>query len=116
MSFAGTVILTRDGVSLTRISGALSAKSKKARMLLEESANRNVFVQVGPMNADAAADQPPVLSFLGRSRLENGKPVEGDADFSPIFESNAELFLGKEDVNGPRLRCLMSRSMHPNGP
>ena len=59
------------------IFGALSAKSKKVWMLLEESANRNIFVQVGPMNADAAADQPPVLSFPGEAALRMGNQSRG---------------------------------------
>lgn len=54
----------------------------------------------GQKNANAAANQPPVLSFLGGGGHENGKPVEGHADFSAVLEAHVELLLVEPDIRG----------------
>jgi len=52
----------------------------------EEGPNRDVFVHVFPVNADAAPDQSPVGALLGRSAKKSREPRQWRGDAAPVYE------------------------------
>jgi len=78
-----------------------------------------VFIDVGPMDALAGANQTKVCSLLGGRLRETPRPSERDADDPAVCETRDDLVLGDADVLDARLGA--SRSVHamppelPNG-
>jgi hypothetical protein len=69
-------------------------------VLSEERRHGNVLVQIGPVKAHPASDQPPVLPLLWRGSLKSRKPIEGRADFSPVLETDAKFPPIESDIRG----------------
>ena len=54
----------------------------------QQTADGDIFVELRPMNPDAATDQTPVGSILGARVAEPGKPLHGHVDRPPVFQAN----------------------------
>ena len=60
----------------------------------EETANADVFVQIGPVNALASANQAPVRAFRWSAMREAGIPEQRHAHGSPVDEVDHERVIG----------------------
>lgn len=70
----------------------------------EEGFDGDVFVEVGPVDADAAADEAEVGALGGGGGMEARKPGEGDGEFAAVGEGDAEGVVRAGDGDGDRVR------------
>src|SRR5262249_17282949 len=66
-------------------------------LLHQQTLDRNILIQLFPVNTETAADQPP-LAALGARRLPQPRePGEGGGDFPAVGEQHAQG--GGRDAN-----------------
>ena len=65
---------------------------------MDNSLHAEVFVQIGPMNAIAFADQFPVISFFGRSIQQTGIPDKWGRNAASVRKVDCQRRAGDLDV------------------
>jgi hypothetical protein len=70
----------------------------------EEAFDRNILIQIWPMDPDPTTDQSPVASLLLGCFDEPRKPSQRSADFSPIGEDNMQHIGSDRNVDSQRLK------------
>jgi hypothetical protein len=70
----------------------------------EKSTNRNVFVDVVPVNSHAPADKPPVGALFGRSAKKAREPRQGSGYAAAIDERDDQLVIGALNIDSVRDR------------
>jgi hypothetical protein len=72
-----------------------------ARVLRSEKrANRNVFIDVIPVDADATADEPPLRSLRRGSSEQPWKPLQRGRDAATVSKSDKQLVVGARHIDG----------------
>src|SRR5205807_6436016 len=65
----------------------------------EESANRDVFVHIFPVNPYAPADKPPVGALLGRGTKKSRKPRQWRRNTPTVHERDNQFVVGALNID-----------------
>ena len=74
--------------SLRASVGATAALAGRAAR--QQSLDANVFVQIGPVDAEPVSDEPPVAPLVGVGMQEPGEPRERRGNDPPVGESRRQ--------------------------
>src|SRR5437764_1225820 len=66
----------------------------------QQARHRDVFVDIGPMNAVTAADEAPVLALIGRRVDEPWKPGQRRGQFAAVPQHDKEAMVIHQHING----------------
>ena len=78
----------------------------------EKSANGNVFIDIVPVDSDAAADETPVGALLGRPAEESRKPCERRGNAATIHERDDQFVVSALNIDSIR-DGFTGQSVHP---
>src|SRR5262249_25835561 len=81
----------------------------------QQSLDRNIFVDLFPMDANTPANKSPSAPLCPRGLVQPGEPMERDEDLSTVGQDHAQDAGCNAHLGGKRLR-LHSRSIHPISP
>lgn len=68
----------------------------------QQRRNRDIFVDIFPMNADAARDQSPVFALLRHRLAQTREPFQGHRYLAAVRQTNDQGVLGESDCLGQR--------------
>ena len=81
----------------------------------QERGHGDVFVGVGPMDALAAADQPPMFALLGGGVPQPWKPLQGRVEFPPVRQDDVQRQIGRLNIDRVAIK-LQSRNADARPP
>lgn len=84
-------------------SGKVGWKRRGRLTKSKQTLDGYIFIEQFPMDAEAAADKAPILSFLGARILQPGKPLQRNRDLSPIGKRDLQDIRIKHDIYSKRL-------------
>ena len=70
----------------------------------EQALDRDILVDVGPVDPDAAPDEPPIVALGFGGLLQPLEPGEGRAEFATVGENDVQSVCGDTDVDGGRFK------------
>ena len=82
------------------------------RFAKHQALDADVFVQVRPVDAFAAPNQPPVVPFLRRAVLQARKPRERRSHVTPVGKFDTQRFAGHAHVFCERRPWFNCQSIH----
>jgi hypothetical protein len=84
------------------------------RLAGDEVLYADIFVEVGPVNTLAGADETPVAPLLGTGVQESGVPGERGGDRPAVAEVHRKGVLADGSVQGVDIAVFKTRSTHSN--
>jgi hypothetical protein len=78
-------------------------EEKEGLAKAKETFDRDILIEVFPMNAQTAADQLPIVPIFWGRIHQTGIPLKRNADHSAICERDAQRFVIARNVDGKRL-------------
>jgi hypothetical protein len=80
----------------------------------QQTANGEVFVELGPVDPDTATHETPIAKCGGAGVTEFGEPIEGHRDGPAVFEMDDEIAFYDLDAEGSWvLRCRNTHAISP---
>ena len=68
---------------------------------MQKPLNRNVFVDIFPMNAYTVADKAPILPFCGGGIFDSRTPFKRHGYLSAVSQNHTKVIVAETDVNTP---------------
>jgi hypothetical protein len=65
----------------------------------EKSANRDIFVNIFPMDSGATADEPPVGALLRRGAKKAWEPCQRRRYATTVHESDDQFVIGARNID-----------------
>jgi hypothetical protein len=67
---------------------------------LQQTGNRDIFVDCFPMDADSTANELPLFPLLTRRIQEPWELYQGNRHASPVVQNHRQLIVGARHVDG----------------
>jgi hypothetical protein len=79
-------------------------ESKLSLSYREQTLDRDILVDVGPVNPDTTTDEAPIAALGFGGLLQPLEPGEGRAEFAAVGENYVQGVSGDADIDGSRFK------------